>query len=268
MSDENKQKTTQGKFVKGDNYLVKQQITQPCEHKFDGAIKVAEYIVEEIKRNVKSNQVNNMRYMNDYEGRLNEWKKLPLWQRMFTPIPKPMAIEAMAIWTMMVRQDGPWDHKPIIRKKFSNFAVKNRPLSNKPNATLSQSHYHKYKKHDYFYDVWSNIHYGYVGIACGFGESILLDGAGLEQMGTNILSGKKAERTGKPQTGKLRDYDNIADRETILLGIKLFKTFGMKNISKLTSSNILQGLESIPSLDDARLVHLCLDNSSTRFTKS
>ncbi|UMP97053.1 polymorphic toxin type 44 domain-containing protein [Klebsiella pneumoniae] len=32
----------------------------------------------------------------------------------------------------------------------------------------------KFKQHDYFYDVWSNIHYGYVGRSVGFSEAILL----------------------------------------------------------------------------------------------
>ncbi|OSI13837.1 polymorphic toxin type 44 domain-containing protein [Neisseria dumasiana] len=266
MTEINKAKTTKGRFVKGDNYLVVQKITQPCEHKIDGAIEVAEYIVEEIKRNVKSKQTEQIRYYNDYSVRMKEWQALPWYRRLGQP-PQPMLMEAMTVWTMMVRQDGPWDHKPIIRKKFSNFAVKNRPLSDKPNATLSQSHYHKYKKHDYFYDVWSNIHYGYVGMACGFSADLLLDGAGLEQIGTNILSGRSAQKTGKDQTGKLRDYDNIADRETIALGINLFKNFGIKNVSKLTIDHVLNGLEKISYLDDARLIHLCYDKSNTRFTK-
>ncbi|MDO1509390.1 MULTISPECIES: polymorphic toxin type 44 domain-containing protein [unclassified Neisseria] len=266
MAEIDKTKTTKGRFVKGDNYLVVQKITQPCEHKIDGAVKVAEYIVDEIKRNVKSKQAEQIRYYNDHSGRMKEWQALPWYKRLGQP-PQPMLVEAMIAWTMMVRQNGPWDHKPIIRKKFSNFAVKNRPLSNKQNAALSQSHYHKYKKHDYFYDVWSNIHYGYVGMACGFSASILLDGAGLEQIGTNILSGKNVERTGKEQTDKLRDYDNIADRETITLGVNLFKDFGIKNISKLTMMDVLQRLEMIPFLDDARVIHLCFDKNSTRFTK-
>ncbi|MOA31335.1 hypothetical protein D3C78_1524870 [compost metagenome] len=47
--------------------------------------------------------------------------------------------------------------------------------------------WHKHGKQDYSYDIWSNIHYGYVGMAGGFSESLLLDGAGLEQIASDSL---------------------------------------------------------------------------------
>lgn len=230
-----------------------------CPHGEDGAIKVAEYIVEEIKKNVVSQYAKNMRYCNDFEGRLKEWQSLPLLQRALTPVPEPMFGTAIGIWTERVAQNRPWDHKPIIKQRFQNVAVK-RPLSS---GKVSESYYHKYKTHDYFLDVWSNIHYGYVGMSSGFDESTLLDGAGLEQRGTNFLRGEVSVRTGN--TGGQRDWDNIADRETISLGISLFRKYGTL-ANGLTAQVVLNSLERIKSLENSRLIHVCLDKNEPKFT--
>lgn len=39
----------------------------------------------------------------------------------------------------------------------------------------------KHGEYDYFYDIWSNIHYGYVGVALGFSAAEMINGAGLAQ---------------------------------------------------------------------------------------
>ena len=70
---------------------------------------------------------------------------------------------AMAIWTERVGQYRDWDHKPKIHKKFGGY-------------------YYKQGEYEYFYDIWSNIHYGYVRRAGGLSESVLADDAGLEQI--------------------------------------------------------------------------------------
>jgi hypothetical protein len=66
-------------------------------------------------------------------------------------------------------------HKPYILKTF-NFRNLKRP----------QQH-HKLGNFIYYHDIWSNLHYGYVGTAAGFSESELLDGAGIEQIGSKLL---------------------------------------------------------------------------------
>ena len=232
-----------------------------CPHGEDGAIKVAEYIVEEIKKNVVSQYAKNMRYCNDLEGRLKEWQSLPLLQRALTPVPEPMFGTAIGIWTERVAQNRPWDHKPIIKKLFKTSAVKR--VINPKTGTVGESQYHKYKTHDYFLDVWSNIHYGYVGMSSGYDESTLLDGAGLEQRGTNFLRGEVSVRTGN--TGGQRDWDNIADRETISLGISLFRKYGTL-ANGLTAQVVLNSLERIKSLENSRLIHVCLDKNEPKFT--
>ena len=110
----NELKTTKGKFVKGDNFLVKQKITTPCEHKIDGAVKVAEYIVREIKKNTRSKIAENIRYYaseEEYTKRFNEWKNSSLIVRLLTqPDPRNLII-AKTLWTERVLKGRPWDQK-------------------------------------------------------------------------------------------------------------------------------------------------------------
>ncbi len=255
-------KFTAGKLAETDKNVVKQSITRKCIHSADGAIEVAKYICNEIIVNTKSRHVATMFYYNDYIGRMKEWQDLPWYSRLGEP-PEPMLGSALVYWTTQVRQDGPWDHKPIIRKKFQNIAIE-RPLKS---GRVSESHYHKYKDYDLFYDLWSNIHYGYVGMASGFTESLLLDGAGLEQIATDFLDGKNRSVEQRGNTGKLRDYDNVEDRECITLGIKLYKKYKTKNVGDLSYQNILDGLVAIHSLDGSRLHHVCFDKSTAKYTE-
>lgn len=116
----------------------------------------------------------------------------------------------MMIWTKKVAQDMEWDHKPKLRKLFPGVR-------------------HKQGKYDYFYDIWSNIHYGYVGVAGGVSESVLLDGAGVEQMGsdTKRWCEDRQKNPGPHLTASLFDglraFDDVADRVSISIGVKLYK---------------------------------------------
>ncbi len=64
--------------------------------------------------------------------------------------------------------------------------------------------WHKQGEVDYFYDIWSNIHYGYVGRAGGLSESVLLDGAGLEQIASDSI--RKVQKWAK-RKGPTRSAD-------------------------------------------------------------
>ncbi|MCP4744825.1 MAG: hypothetical protein GY874_01595 [Desulfobacteraceae bacterium] len=125
----------------------------------------------------------------------------------------------MAILTYKVMQDGDWDHKPIIAKQFHP-------------RTDDEQHYHLYGDRVYYYDVWSNIHYGYVGCASGFSESELLDGAGLEQIGSDISRIEWPNKTS--QAKGLRAWDKANDRDAIQIGIELYKT----NPNNVTASKL------------------------------
>lgn len=91
------------------------------------------------------------------------------------------------VWALKVRQNGDWDHKPIIAARFH------------PRSQGGLQHWHLHGNILYYYEVWSNIHYGYVGRASGFSEAVLLDGAGLEQIGSTLLRLKFPEKFKKCQ---------------------------------------------------------------------
>lgn len=93
--------------------------------------------------------------------------------------------EAKARWFLQVRQNGPWDHKPILRKMYQAMPSPPRPF-----GTMGKAFHFPIRgdlMYEYYYDIWSNIHYGYVGSKCGFDESTLQGGAasGLPGAGDN-----------------------------------------------------------------------------------
>lgn len=59
--------------------------------------------------------------------------------------------------------------------------------------------------HEYFYDIWSNIHYGYVGRAAGFDSNTLQTGAGL---------------------GGIAGANDAADVLSVSIGTSLWETYG------------------------------------------
>ena len=223
-----------------------------CPHQVDGAIKVAEYIVREIKNNVKSGAAETMRELMDYDGKKRKaWEALPLWQRGFVPMPTPSPGVAYTIWTKKVFKDQEWDHKWQIRdnKAFNSVATPRKVGSlqgirknrrNKQNKVRdSKSYWHKYKRHDYFYDVWSNIHFGYVGLACGFDQGTLLWGGARAQLFDE---------------GRV-DGDAPDDQVCIKIGFTLFKQFGMW-AENLTAQAVLDALEQA-DLNESRETHVC-----------
>lgn len=238
-------KTTAATNAQNPNHQVTVQLnTQTCPHTYDGAIKVAEYIVEEIKRNVKSKIGKTIRLN-------NEMAKI-------TPTPSNIAFKetALAQWAFMVRTDGDWDHKwKIEADKNLNSCTQNQEnnyvgytifrISDRGNE--DKSHYHKYKNYDYYYDVWSNIHYGYVGLSVGFSEEILLTGSAVQQ---RMQDGD----------GNTRGGDTPDDITCMKIGFELFKQFG-EDAGNLKAINILEALDKTPinSLKVSKKMHWCLN---------
>lgn len=179
---------------------------------------IAHWMVQEMRCNVGGESAQRILKLNSYSlgTCLTQTREWSWWQRMIgtTHLPavctnKMISTKAAAFlaWAYLVRQNGPWDHKPIIARLFT------------PAVDTGEQHYHRYHDYVYFYDVWSNIHYGYVGRACGFSESELLGGAGLEQVGSDLLRGERPKfRDG---TGWLRRFDSMEDRVAVELGISL-----------------------------------------------
>lgn len=174
------------------------------------------YIAGEINRNRCHAVVLNMRKLLDYDvaEETRKWMELPWYSKVGSAKnPQVMGntykVAALMMWTEKVGQNRPWDHKPLIRKMYRRRA------------------WHKQGAYMYFHDIWSNIHYGYVGMAAGLSEQLLLDGAGLEQIGSDTL--RKMQNWKKnpgphrsDDIAGFRAWDDAPDRISIQIGVDLY----------------------------------------------
>lgn len=180
---------------------------------------IADYMAGEFNTNSSSEDARRLRALNSVslEQCLADFEGLPMLQQLLGLGVTPQACHdqfinsraaAMLGWAWKVRQDGDWDHKPRIAQRFN------------PRNPGGPQHWHRYQSRLYYYDVWSNLHYGYVGAACGFDSAVLLDGAGVEQVGSNWLRGQAARAS--PGVSGMRAYDNPEDRYAIEQGVRLY----------------------------------------------
>lgn len=152
----------------------------------------------------------------------------------------------------MVREDGPWDHKREIRRDGNGHF-----------ASLGKSSYryhHKYGKYEYYYDIWANIHYGYVSLYCGFSEGLMLEGAGLEQVGSDTLHDDQDVTYRSEIPGgwlSLRKFDDVTDNLSIRLGFELYHEY--PDPSALTADIVMQKVASAPYpiREDSKIHHDC-----------
>ncbi|NUU35437.1 polymorphic toxin type 44 domain-containing protein [Pseudomonas sp. C2B4] len=218
------EKATAANALIDPNTSIKQSESAPgsavCNHP-DMMEELASYIADEMNRNIHDSSVLKMKELLSYDVTQETRKRmeLPWYAQVGTTSPQAIGAAkvaaAMAIWTERVGQDRPWDHKPKIRRTIGGI-------------------WHKQGKYEYFYDIWSNIHYGYVGRAGGLSESALLDGAGaeqivsdtkrkLEEMGS-LIPWEEQKRKGPHRSADidgLRAWDDAPDRISISIGIKL-----------------------------------------------
>ncbi len=216
---------------------------------------LAGYIADEMNRNIRHPSVLRMKELLSYDVVEETRKKmaLPWYLQVGTTHPQAIGASnlaaAMAIWTERVGQNRPWDHKPKIHSKFGGYR-------------------HKQGKYDYFYDIWSNIHYGYVGMAGGLTESLLLDGAGLEQIVSDklrqweeMLFVPKDQRKLKgPQATEgvegLRAWNDAPDRISVSIGLQLYSA---NSNGSITAKMIMEKVLAITPTEwgDGIRVHEC-----------
>lgn len=222
-----------------------------CSHEKDGAIEVAKYIVDEIKTNIKSKEAAEIYDYLDYKIYIEKYYD----KNSFAPPPDPIVIKEIGVakWIAMVDTGKPWDHKPKIYDRFKHCAVKERPFKRKGETYgVTSSQYHKYQYHDYFLDVWSNIHYGFVGRYCGFSEDFLNFGSDAQQFLSNL---KRFDFSG----------DDPADKITIQLGMDLYTKY-KDRVNELDYQIILDELEKLSTVGESRLLHKCFDTSKNGVT--
>lgn len=183
-----------------------------CSHS-DTAVPLAEYMVREMKTNPFSIEGRAILAANsaDPQARRAEWLQLPWYLRLgaspdFEAAAAGQKAAAYGLWAERVAPGRPWDHKRLLRTKFPG---------------QPHPHWHKYGDFDYFYDIWSNIHYGYVGVALGFGADELINGAGLAQAMDDFVNGRPLKN--HPQNGTWpASSDDVPDQISIRLGTDLY----------------------------------------------
>lgn len=222
------------------------------------AIPVAEFIVGEMKKNPFTAEGKKIAQANRYDpaAENTKWNALP-WYAKLGPPPNFYSAAAgyktaaYEMWAERVAPNRPWDHKPIIRHKLQ--------------GTGNFNHgWQKYGQDDYFYDIWSNIHYGYVGIAIGFSASELIGGAGLAQAfsdGAGDLSHLRwPTMQNHPQNGSWpSSADDVPDHISIQLGIDLYAA---AKPDALTTDLLLRKIAAVPmpwgeGNDAAKRPHQC-----------
>ena len=228
-----------------------------CNHGND-VVGIAEYMVAEMTRNPFSEEGKKMTSANAYDmvKEMKAWNALPWYGKLggppnFASIAAGQKLAASTIWVERVAPGRPWDHKPILRARLSK-------------QNIFRRGWQRYGNEDYFYDIWSNIHYGYVGSACGFDGDELLGGAGLAQAGSDILLDMKALRRPTvqhhPENGAwANNLDDIPDHISIELGTQLYK---QTKPAALTVAVLLKAIAGVPmpwgaGSNVAKRVHQC-----------
>jgi Bacterial toxin 44 len=117
--------------------------------------RVAAYMYRECTNNINSEEANSIR----------ENLRTAGVARSMGMIPGLQYASAFSTWYNQVRSGADWDHKPEIIRGC--------------NLVGGDMHFPIFgdTTHEWFFDIWSNIHYGYVGASVGFSESTLLTGA-------------------------------------------------------------------------------------------
>jgi hypothetical protein len=95
---------------------------------------------------------------------LNDAAKSPLLIVTSTEGAATVKGSAYALWFWMVRPHGDWDYKAKLLKEIGG------PKGDFHFPIMGDN------DHEYFYDIWSNIHYAYVGRAAGFSRYELDNG--------------------------------------------------------------------------------------------
>jgi RHS repeat-associated protein len=181
----------------------------------NGHFNAVAYTLSEMRRNSRSNEVKQMQFLNRGE-------------------PLAYKLAAMRVWIDKVNYTHVWDHKPKVQDLTGNFG-------------RASPDWQEVGSEQYRFDTWSNIHYGYVGKAAGFDTDTLLSGASMAQAKNEIVRNHHLPPY-YPHGNLLQDFDPPEDRSTILLGARLWETFGAKGIDP-TEEQFVDALRATPGLN-------------------
>lgn len=227
-------------------------LQSPFAHPYPPVMDTANYICEEIKKNVKSSFADELIFLTSKYSKIQTSQKqaldkmTPLGRALVLSGPSysPLAgkvfdkvdgrIQAYNKWEALVAGNMIWNHKSVIIQ-----------LQNSQKWACDSTTGLKF-----MYDIWSNIHYGFVGRFVGFTEFELINGAGYAQ----ICDNKKPlwEWTTAYVVNRFVDigdadilggFDDAEDTQAIKVGFSLYNKFG-KAAFALTSQDIINEILS------------------------
>lgn len=165
------------------------------------------YIHAKMVANINSQAATSMKSI------INPFRQMGRDQAMFLFMNTP-ADGALLQFNQFVRTGAPWDYKADMNAHYGAW-------------TLDAPEGKRYQ-----FDIWGNMHFGFIGRAIGFSEDLLLDAAGFAQA---VFDGKSWQEI-LNHIHSLRDLDQAVDQAAIRVGISLFEDFG----AGVTPDNILE----------------------------
>ncbi|EHK64365.1 polymorphic toxin type 44 domain-containing protein [Achromobacter arsenitoxydans] len=228
-----------------------------CNHA-DTAFEIAEYMVREMKTNPFTIRGREISDANQYDlaAHARQLEKLPWYSRAmagksYSEAAIEQKLAAYALWADIVGPGQPWDHKAYLRKSLITKGIFN-------------DGWQRYGDFDYYYDIWSNIHYGYVGVALGFSVAELINGAGLAQAMDDaygaISKGNFPTMQDDQSNGRWpASADDVPDHLSIKLGCDLYSAV---KPHELTALALLKAIAAVPlpwgvGHDKAKELHNC-----------
>ena len=222
----------------------------------------AEYITAEMKKNLYTPEGEKLLSFTTTANPITAYDNLPLWRKIFDSHSNSIAYKhaleseenALRYWKDLVGYNCIWDHKPALKENLKRI-LKERDFS----VEGSLWAWSKLNNFDYYYDIWSNIHYGFIGVHAGFLPDSLTAGASAAQYMND--RGSKSGTQYHPENGALYNrYDDISDQISIKIGIELAKERTPQNLS---ISDLINKIESIPAPwgsedSPAKRKHQCL----------
>jgi len=210
-----------------------------CDHT-NTAIPLADFIVREMKTNPFSIVGRQIHDANSYDLKAysDAWELAPWYSKLSGRKTYLQALAEQKLWAYTLFADiigpgRPWDHKPVLKKMLG------KDFNNG---------WQKLGDFDYYYDIWSNIHYGYVGVALGFTAAELVNSAGLAQALLDSYQAAMDKRwptmQHHPENGPWPgSADDVPDHISIKLGCDLYAD---AKPHELTTATLLQWVDGVP----------------------
>jgi hypothetical protein len=230
--------------------------------RFDQTVR---YMLNEMKNNVKSSVANDIKqslsdsraaydslisleigYSYLYDGsqilgsEFQSWINLFYESQRYTAIYEQKQAYAKLLWANQVKENSDWDHKPKLANMLSLKGL-NKVRDDQqwwwhiPSLRQAWSDDDFYfplrgdTQHEYYYDIWSNIHYGYVGTSLGFDRKTLQDAA----------------NSGWPGAGT-NDQSDIVSTD---IGINLWNKYGLSITEDIITQSILDKKDELNRTD-------------------